>query len=137
MSTSRLDVLSREECLALLRLAKIGRVGLTVRAIPEILPVHFCLIDDAIVFRAANDTSLHTASQRAILAFEADEFDVDDRQGWSVLVVGPSSELIQAEQIETARRELADDWVTGDHDRVLRITPQRVSGRRLTAVMPG
>jgi hypothetical protein len=67
------------------------------------------------------------------LAFEVDEFDVDARHGWSVLVVGPSSEVLDPEEIDVARRQLADGWVPGDQDRVLRITPQRVSGQRVSA----
>jgi uncharacterized protein len=132
MPSGRLEVVSKEGCLALLRQATMGRVAVTVGAIPEIFPVNFCLIDDAIVFRTGPGTKLYAASRRAIVAFEVDEFDVDDRHGWSVLVVGPSEEVTQPDEITKARRQLADGWVPGDRDHVLRIAPHRVSGRRIS-----
>jgi nitroimidazol reductase NimA-like FMN-containing flavoprotein (pyridoxamine 5'-phosphate oxidase superfamily) len=138
MPSSRLEAVSKEDCLTLLRQAAIGRVAVSVGAIPEIFPVNFCLIDDAIVFRAARGTKLLTASRETVVAFEVDDFDVDNRQGWSVLVVGPSDEVTEPEEIATARERLADGWVPGDPDHVLRITPHRVSGRRIaTSAEPG
>jgi uncharacterized protein len=134
MPTGRLKVISREECLALLRQGAIGRVAVSVGAIPEIFPVRYCLIDDAIVFRAGRDTRLHMASRQAVLAFEVDEFDIDACHGWSVLVVGRSDEVTDPDEIAIARQRLADDWVPADDDHVLRIAPHRVTGRRIAGL---
>ncbi len=131
MPSGRLEVISKEDCLALLRQATIGRVAVSAGAIPEIFPVHFCLIDDAIVFRAGRGTTLHKASRHAVVAFEVDDFDIDGRHGWSVLVVGPSEEVTQPEEIATAKQRLVDGWVPGARDHVLRIPLHRISGRRI------
>jgi uncharacterized protein len=134
MPSGRLRTISNEECLVLLRQVAIGRVAVTVGAMPEILPVHFALIDDAIVFRAGRDTRLHTASRGTVLAFEVDGFDMDARHGWSVLVVGPSDEVTEPGEVVAARQLLADDWVPADEDHVLCITPHRVTGRRIAGL---
>ncbi len=117
--------------MALLAQATIGRVALSVGAIPEIFPVHFCVSDNAILFRAGQGTNLYTASRKAVVAFEVDDFDIEARRGWSVMVVGPSDEVGKAEEIATAMELLDDGWVPEDRDHVLRITPHRISGRRI------
>ncbi len=137
MATGSLDALTREECLTLLSQAGIGRVGVSLGGPPEILPVHFCLIDDAIVFRTGEGTKLHAASRGVVVAFEVDDFEIDARCGWSVLVVGRSRRVIHPAEIHDARQRLQPDgWVPGDRDRVVRITPNKISGRRIAERPP-
>lgn len=81
--------LSPAECLALLRPGGIGRVSLSIGALPAIFPVHYRVVDDDIVFRApADHGSAPGTLDGTVIAFEADEFDPADDGGWSVLVVG-------------------------------------------------
>ncbi len=80
--------LSPAECRSLLRAGGIGRVSLSVGALPAIFPVHYELVDDDIVFRAPIDAPGPGALDGAVIAFEADQFDPDESGGWSVLVVG-------------------------------------------------
>jgi len=98
---------------------------------PEIFPVNFSLIDDAIVFRAGDRTKLHLASRRAVLAFEVDDFDLAASEGWSVLVVGRSAEVTHAEAIAHAKKQLSDGWVTAQREQVLSISLDKISGRRI------
>ena len=46
LDTAGLRVLTRAECLHLLRTVKVGRVAVSHRALPMILPVHFRVADD-------------------------------------------------------------------------------------------
>jgi len=81
--------LSPAECRALLRAGGIGRVSLSIGALPAIFPVQYELVDDDIVFRAPTDAAPgHGSLDGAVIAFEADQFDADERAGWCVLVVG-------------------------------------------------
>ena len=48
-----LRVLTREECLALLATAEIGRIAISARALPVILPVRFAMDGDRISKRCA------------------------------------------------------------------------------------
>jgi len=132
VSSGKLEVLSTDECLVLLGQAKVGRVGVSVRAIPEIFPVNFCIIEGAIVFRTGEGTKLHAATHDAMLALEVDDFDAHVRHGWSVLVIGRSSEVTEPSEINAARRLLSDTWVPTERYHVIRIVPERVTGRRIS-----
>ncbi|HYA69053.1 MAG TPA: pyridoxamine 5'-phosphate oxidase family protein [Acidimicrobiales bacterium] len=73
----------------------------------------------------------YAGCREAIVAFQVDDFDVEARRGWSVLVVGPSNEVTQSDEVMRVTRRLDDGWVPGEPDHVLCITPHRVSGRRM------
>ena len=132
MSARQLEVLSTEECLSLLRQAEVGRVAVTVGAIPEIFPVNYCLLDSTIAFRTGEGTKLHAATHRAVVAFEVDHFDPEVQRGWSVLVVGHAGEITDPQQVTAARRLLSDTWVPVDRHHVISIALDRVTGRRIT-----
>lgn len=131
MSLGKLEVLSKDECLSLLGEAKVGRVGVSVGAIPEIFPIVYCLLDGAIMFRTGEGTKLHAATRCTVLAFEVDEFDAHVSEGWSVLVVGRSGEVTDRRRINVARLLLPDSWVTADRHHIVSIALDRVTGRRI------
>jgi len=131
VSSDKLEVLSTDKCLSLLGEATVGRVGVGVGAAPEILPVVYCLLDGAIVFRTGEGTKLHAASQGAVLAFEVDDFDADVSQGWSVLVVGRSSHVTDHKKINVAMLLLPESWVTANRHHVVSIALEQVTGRRI------
>jgi nitroimidazol reductase NimA-like FMN-containing flavoprotein (pyridoxamine 5'-phosphate oxidase superfamily) len=81
------------------------------------------------VVRTGTGTKLHAATRNAVLAFEID--GSHGSSGWSVLVGGQSSEVTEISQITTALAAIPDGWVPGEHEHVIRITPSRVSGRRI------
>ncbi len=80
--------LSPDECRALLRAGGIGRVGVSVGALPAIFPVRYQLVNDDIVFTPTPVSLTGASLAGAVVAFEADAFDADHTSGWSVLVVG-------------------------------------------------
>jgi nitroimidazol reductase NimA-like FMN-containing flavoprotein (pyridoxamine 5'-phosphate oxidase superfamily) len=81
--------LSPDECRDLLRAGGIGRVAVSISALPAIFPVHYRLVGDDIVFHAPSpQTAAPGALAGTVIAFEADGFDSPDDAGWSVLVVG-------------------------------------------------
>ncbi len=76
--------------MALLRSQAMGRVVVSVQALPAVVPVGFAVGDDHLVFRAATGSPLDAATRDAVVAFEVDH--VGERgECWSVLVVGRSS----------------------------------------------
>lgn len=126
-----LERLTREECFRLLASVPIGRVGLSISALPVVLPVRFALLDDDIVFRTATGTRLYEASLEAVLAFEADQHDPDGAGGWSVLVQGRSEELRDPAQLTRAHTLGVLPWTSDDEaDRFIRISATMVTGRR-------
>lgn len=83
-----LEVLHTEECLRLLTTVPIGRVVFTDQALPGVLPVTFLVNDGMIVLRVGDGSKLSAAVRNTVVAFEADDFDVEARTGWSVTVIG-------------------------------------------------
>jgi nitroimidazol reductase NimA-like FMN-containing flavoprotein (pyridoxamine 5'-phosphate oxidase superfamily) len=125
-----LEVLSRADCLALLATQELGRVGISSGALPAILPVNYALLEDDVVFRSAPGTKLSTALANAVVAFEVDHWEQDRSAGWSVLVVGRSAWIEDGSELEKAQRLALELWAPGTRDFFVRITSDRISGRR-------
>lgn len=126
-----MEILSAEECIALLRQAPVGRIGVSVDALPVILPVNYAVVDDAIVFRTSPGSKLAAASAGAVVAFEVDSYADDGCSGWSVLAQGRAHEVSEPVEREIALRAPVRAWAFGDGaDRVVRIDMQTLTGRR-------
>jgi nitroimidazol reductase NimA-like FMN-containing flavoprotein (pyridoxamine 5'-phosphate oxidase superfamily) len=123
--------LSRADALGLLAGESIGRVGVTVGALPAILPVNYGMLDGMIVFRTAPGTKLSAAVQEAVVAFEVDHADSHARAGWSVLVVGHARRITDAELLERVRALELRPWAPGQRDHFVQISPEMVTGRRI------
>ena len=134
--TRRLDELSRAEAIRLLTTSSIGRVGITMGALPAILPVSYAVVDDSIVFRSDTGSKFSAAVEGAVVAFETDESDVAAKTGWSVLVVGCAREITDAAMLERVRAMGLDSWAPNPRDQFVRIPLDVVSGRRVSAVAP-
>jgi nitroimidazol reductase NimA-like FMN-containing flavoprotein (pyridoxamine 5'-phosphate oxidase superfamily) len=68
-----LEVLVAEQCLALLARSHLGRIAVTIGAVPAIFPVHYRLLEGQIVFSTGDGTNLHTASANTVVAFALDQ----------------------------------------------------------------
>ena len=128
-----LEILTEEECWALLGTAELGRVAITVGALPAVLPVNFAVQDGDIVFLTGEGMKLRAALNRTVVAFEVDEFDTGRRSGWSVLAVGVAEEITGEHEVERARQLGLQPWVGGDRTRLVRIRPEFLSGRRIVS----
>jgi nitroimidazol reductase NimA-like FMN-containing flavoprotein (pyridoxamine 5'-phosphate oxidase superfamily) len=127
--------LSREQCMALLAQSSFGRVGVSVDALPAILPVTIALLDDDVVFRTVPGTKLAYAARNAVLAVEVDDYDAKAGAGWSVLVRGVATQLENANEIERAQSVLDRSWISGAVDEhFVRVSCDLVTGRRLEDV---
>lgn len=127
-----LEVLGDDECMRLLASGTVGRVGITIGAMPAIFPVNYALLGDVVVFRTGTGTKLRAALANTVVAFEVDEIDRATHSGWSVLVVGLASELTGPERDEALALPL-EPWAPTGRDHVVAITEDVVSGRRLMA----
>jgi len=129
-----LEVLSREDCLRLLATAVLGRVAVTSRALPTIVPVNFHFDGRQILIRTGRGTKLDAATRDAVVAFEADEVSNATHAGWSVVVTGIARELTDPEEVAAAVHPPLACWASGSDDRLVAISTDVVSGRR---VVPG
>jgi nitroimidazol reductase NimA-like FMN-containing flavoprotein (pyridoxamine 5'-phosphate oxidase superfamily) len=128
--------LSRTRCFDLLATLAVGRVGVSVRALPAILPVAYVVAGERVVFRSVPGGKLDAAVHRSVVAFETDRYDPAGTWGWSVLVQGVASEIVSAAELAEARRMLPDDWpfLTDAVVRFISIEATFVSGRAFGAV---
>lgn len=126
-----LEVLSRDECLRLLGTAALGRVAVTNAALPTILPVGFHYDGTQILIRTGRGTKLGAATRNAVVAFEVDDVSPSTLTGWSVVVTGVARELTEPDERVTALLTPRSQWVRGDDHRVVAISTDIVSGRRV------
>jgi uncharacterized protein len=129
-----LEVLSRDECLRLLGTATLGRIGATSDAMPTVLPVNFRFDGRQILIRTGAGTKLGAATDNAVVAFEVDDVDPVAHTGWSVVVRGMSRELTDPNELADAQRQPLARWAPGPDHRIVAISTEVVSGRR---IVPG
>ena len=125
--------LSRNESLNLLALEQVGRIGISIGALPAVLPVNFALDHGYIVIRTVRGSKLDAAVASSVVAFEVDHFDEDGRSGWSVMVQGRSAEVEDQADLARVRELPLRSWALGDAaDRYVQIEMAKVSGLRFS-----
>jgi nitroimidazol reductase NimA-like FMN-containing flavoprotein (pyridoxamine 5'-phosphate oxidase superfamily) len=127
-----MEVLDRAECLNLLRSTPIGRVVVTLAALPAAFPVNFALMGEDVVFMTGRGTKLQAALRNAVVAFEADGFESMGHTGWSVLVQGHASEISDPSDQVQAHGAGLGAWVPKSPTEFVRVRSEVVSGRRLS-----
>ena len=133
---STVDELSENACWALLRTASIGRLAVWVEDHPDIFPINYAVDHGTVVFRSGVGTKVSAALSDSPVAMEADGYDEETAEAWSVVVQG------RAEGIGTGQ-ELLDTvdlplfpWQAGEKGRFIRIVPTTTSGRRFPIADP-
>jgi uncharacterized protein len=126
-----LELLTEEQAFQLLAAGEVGRVGITIGALPAIFPVNYRLIDGAIVYRTATGSKMSAATEGAVVAFEVDDYQLADRSGWSVLAVGPAEVVDDPYLASKVAGADLEPFVDGPRTTIVRITPMFVSGRRV------
>lgn len=128
-----LTELTDDESLALLGSVSLGRIVFTMRALPTVRPVSHIVDDGQIVIRSHLGTAIVAqagTSYGAVVAYEADDLDPDERVGWSVSVTGTARIVRDADQVARYRSRLSP-WVTGQTDDIISIRPELIDGFRL------
>ena len=124
--------LDRHECLGMLHTVPVGRLIFEDGQGPIGLPVNHTIHRGDIVFRTAAGSKLDAAQGQTRVAFEADEFEADVESGWSVLVRGQLEVITDEDELDTLRGLPLRPWADEvDRDHWLRVTTDKVTGRRL------
>lgn len=129
-----IHAIDEHACIELLKCAGVGRIGITLNALPIILPVNYIYLelDGYIAFRTDPGTKLDAAFRHSVVAFEVDEVNRDNEEGWSVLAIGPA-EIMDDPIIE---RKAIDrglhPWSGGMKTHMVVITPTIITGRKIT-----
>jgi hypothetical protein len=117
--------LERDECFALLRERRVGRLAVVDRDdLPFVVPVNFVLERETVLFRTHPGTKLDALRRRAV-AFQVDSIDEIQRTGWSVLIQGVAHEASPHDLGDADPEPWAE---AGPH--WIQVVPRFVSGRR-------
>lgn len=130
------DHLDRAACLDLLGAAHLGRVSLSVDALPVIVPVGFALVGERLVLGTRADEPAIPATNGVVVAFQADSWDPDAASGWSVLVRGTARRLVDRADLGPLVGAGLPGWATVAAEAVVLATDV-ISGCRLVAADPG
>ena len=110
------------ECWELLATTSVGRLALSVGALPAILPVQYYL-DGRTLAVCLGHRELPERALNTVVAFAADAIDPATRSGWSVQVQGRSA-IPRQPRIDTDC-----GWLTAGQ--IVQIEPVTVSGYRM------
>ena len=135
MSGPVLESLSEQECLALLKGVKYGRVAVvTHEGRPEIFPVNFVLHGRTVVF-ITGSAVMQARAPLGHVAFEADEIDASTHEGWDVVVSGEGADITGSVDAQSliARSERIEVWAPGPKEHWISIVNAHFSGRRVQA----
>jgi len=132
-----LERLSEAECMEMLANGGIGRLAYTSRYGPTALPVMYKIDGGSIVLGtwdpALFDEDLRTGIAQAEyqVAVEADQFDLEAREGWVVLVRGAAHHL----DTEAERAPMIDSglepWIEEVPAHFIRVNPTSIWGNRV------
>lgn len=120
--------IDEEECWQLLSKGTIGRLALSVDALPGILPVYYAVDDRVITLSLGELRVPDRCADGAVVAFAVDELDLDNGCGWYVHTVGKS--------VVQVRDEPTDGWNGGVPGQIVRVAPAIVDGRRFRLPPP-
>lgn len=86
------QVLTEDQCLALLGSHELGRIAFEFKGRIEVFPINYGIEGSVIVFRTSPGTKLAAVPKTAV-AFEADSWNPTTGVGWSVIVRGLAEEV--------------------------------------------
>jgi len=121
--TAHDDALSERECWELLATASVGRLALSVRALPLILPVQYYLDGRRLAVCLGHRALPERALDGTIIAFAADSIDPVTRSGWLVHVQGKS--------VFPSGLRIDTDCGSPAAAQVVEIEPGTISGHRM------
>jgi nitroimidazol reductase NimA-like FMN-containing flavoprotein (pyridoxamine 5'-phosphate oxidase superfamily) len=109
------------ECWELLQSEHLGRVALSVAALPAMVPVAYSVEGaESTISLDALQAMPTTAVDEAVIAFEVDTLDPQTHHGWIVHIVGTG-------RVSAPTKDGRD----GDVRRVVNLVPAIITGQRL------
>ena len=124
--------LPHEKCEELLRASILGRVAFVTPEGPQIVPVNYTTVGDAVLFRTTPYSSLGTHGPGHPLAFEIDHIDYDDHKGWSVVATGIGEVVEDTTALAAADRFWnPKPWAGGVRVLYVRLPWTTLTGRRI------
>ncbi|VVJ21687.1 Uncharacterised protein [Amycolatopsis camponoti] len=130
MSVPELTPLGPARCRALLASVPLGRLGFVRDGRPAIRPVNFTVTGEAVWLRAGRNSWADRLDGQPV-AFETDAYDPVGHTGWSVIASGVATLITDVETVAAQLGGGLRSWAPPPRDRLLRISIDRIEGRRL------
>lgn len=130
MTAQTVETLTQDECWALLRTQPVGRLATAAAGEPDIFPLSYAAADGYLYVRTSPGSKLAEVAVNRRVAFEADEWASD--VATSVVVHGTAEILEHHTDVEAAEATGLVSFVSEGKDVWVRITPETITGRRLT-----
>ena len=128
-----LQILDEQESLKLLTSVPLGRLVFTLGGLPAIRLVNFVIDNDTIVFATADGDKYRAAERGDVVAFEADDIDLERHLGWTVTAAGRLS-IIDPDQAAALHSTLPlQPWAPNRDRHLIRLAIEVLEGRRLVA----
>jgi hypothetical protein len=132
-----LDLLDEAECRRLLATAVMGRIAFTEGAMPAIQPVSFALRGEDVLIPTGLGSKMAAGSRGAVLAFEVDDYDLVERTGWNVTVIGPSRLISDPDQVRILDALGVRPWAPASTHCYIALRIAVVRGRCISAADVG
>ena len=116
--------LSQAECWQLLAMASVGRLALSIRALPMILPVRYSVDDASVAISLGRFGMPAAAVHDSVVAFAVDRIDETSSDGWIVQMQGRAR--------LAAPGAVAAGLGPVESGQVVRLVPGTVTGHRFT-----
>jgi len=126
-----LEILDEAECRRLLGREPVGRLALTAKALPVVLPINFVLVDETVVFATDEGLKLEAARQGSVACLEVDGFEVWRHGGWSVLATGRLREITDPQRLAEAKQLPLSPWALARPQHYVELPIELLSGRRI------
>ena len=93
--------------------------------------MNYAAADGSIVIRTGSGSVIGAHGDGPV-SFEADHFDLELGQGWSVLARGDAHRVLQPAELSKLRDSCDPrPWPAGEHDLLVKIVPSHLTGRRI------
>ena len=126
-----LGVLEESECLRLLSVERLGRLGMSIGSLPVILPVNYVLDGMTIVVRSEDGEKTRAAALGSVACLEIDFSDRFEHSGWSVLATGRLG-IAPADRAERYEHLALTPWALTGSSRFIELPVELLSGRAIT-----
>ena len=121
--------MSAAQCREGLAAGEVGRIVWCSHGRPQVCPVNYAVVDGDIVFRTSPYTALGMQVPGQSVAFEVDRLDHGAQRGWSVGVQAEATAVYDPDEMRRLRRSAPQPWAGGQRNLVIRLRPQRMTGR--------
>lgn len=128
--------LSPEDAWERARTTVVGRLAFSAGDRLELFPINYLVDRGTVLFRTAPGTKLAASMERLDVVFEADGFEAETHEAWSVVIRGRLEPVLATADIVEAVALPLFPWQSGEKAFFVRIVPTEATGRQFRVADP-